>query len=259
MALTLHRIYSPDMLQNAATCLPGKDNLRYLKTVLRLKPGDKIIVFDGFGHEYESCIEDFGASGVNLSLGRQISQADKPIRLTLAQAVPKAGKMDLIVKTAAELGADVIIPFAAARSVSRIAGEKASAKATRWQKIVCEAARCSRSACVAAVEPVLSFTDMLSRAPSDARKLIFWEEENQQNIRDVLNDKRFAGAVHYFIIVGPEGGLSRDEVTSARDAGFVSVSLGRHILKVETASAAIISIIQYEKGIFSQAAGEGER
>jgi 16S rRNA (uracil1498-N3)-methyltransferase len=73
----------------------------------------------------------------------------------------------------------------------------------------------------------------------------------------VLNDSRFTKALHYFIVVGPEGGLSRDEVALAREAGFISESLGKQILKVETAAAAILSIIQYEKGIFSQAAGVG--
>ncbi len=256
MALTLPRIYSSETLKNAETCRLGTENLRYLKTVLRLKPGDKIIVFDGFGHEFEAQIESYSTSGVNVCLGEPMPQPDKKINMTLAQAIPKAGKMDLIVKTAAELGTDVIIPFTAARSVSRIEGEKASAKVARWQKIVREAARCSRSPQVAAIEPVLSFEDMLTRALPDARKLIFWEEEDQQNIRDVLNDSRFAGAAHYFVIVGPEGGLSRDEVDRAREAGFISVSLGKQILKVETAAAAILSIIQYEKGIFSQVAGE---
>jgi 16S rRNA (uracil1498-N3)-methyltransferase len=236
----------------------GKDNLRYLKTVLRLRPGDRIIVFDGFGYEFEACIDGFGASDVSLTLGKQFPKMERKISITLAQAIPKAGKMDLIVKTAAELGADVIVPFIAARSVSRIEGEKASMKVARWQKIVREAARCARSIQVTVVEPVLSFADMLSRAAPDERKLIFWEEEDQQSIRDALNEKRFAGAVCYFIIVGPEGGLSRDEVNLAKEAGFVSVSLGRQILKVETAAAAILSIIQYEKGIFSQS-GEEEK
>ena len=253
--MTLPRIYSSETLQNAKACELGTDNLRYLKTVLRLKPGDEIIVFDGFGHEFESRIEGFSASGVHVSLGTQIPQADKKISTTLAQAIPKAGKMDLIVKTAAELGTDVIIPFDAARSVSRIAGEKASAKVARWQKIVREAARCSRSPQLAVVEPVLSFADMLLRATPDARKLIFWEEEDQHNIKDILNDGQFDKAVNYFIVVGPEGGLSRDEVDEARGAGFISTSLGKRILKVETAAAAILSIIQYEKGIFSQRRG----
>ncbi len=161
--MTSPRIYSSETLHHAATCKLGADNLRYLKTVLRLKPGDQIVVFDGFGHEFEAHIESFSASGVNVRLGVPIPQADKKIRMTLAQAIPKAGKMDLIVKTAAELGTDVIIPFVATRSVSRVGGEKALAKVARWQKIVHEAARCTRSTQVTEVEPVLSFADMLLR------------------------------------------------------------------------------------------------
>jgi 16S rRNA (uracil1498-N3)-methyltransferase len=254
--LTLPRIYSSETLQNATVCSLGADNLRYLKTVLRLKSGDKIIIFDGFGHEFEGRIEAFSLSGVNVVLGKAIVPADKKIHITLAQAIPKAAKMDVIVKSAAELGTDVVIPFTALRSVSRIEGEKAAAKVARWQKIVQEAARCCRSVQVAAIEPVLSFADMLLKTTPDALKLIFWEEEDQKSIKDVLTDKKFAAVTNYFIIVGPEGGLSRDEVAAAKDAGFVSVSLGKQILKVETAAAAILSIIQYENGIFSQRAGE---
>jgi 16S rRNA (uracil1498-N3)-methyltransferase len=258
LALTLPRIYSPEPLQNATTCELDADNLRYLKTVLRLRPGDKMVVFDGFGHEFEASIQGFTASGVNVSLGAPVAQAAHKIRLTLAQAIPKAGKMDLIVKTAAELGTDVIIPFTAARSVGRIDEEKAQGKVGRWQKIVLEAARCSRSPRLAAIEPVVSFDEMLARATPDACKMIFWEEEDRLTIRDALNDQRFCGTGHYFIIVGPEGGLSREEVDRAKAAGFASVSLGRRILKVETAAAAIISIIQYERGIFSESAGRSE-
>jgi len=121
--LTIPRIYSPDALENKTTCELGPDNLKYIKQVMRLKQGDKINVFDGFGHEFESVIKGFTPKTVFIELGKRISQADKEIRITLAQAIPKAGKMDTIVKSAAELGADVIIPFDATRSVSRIAGE----------------------------------------------------------------------------------------------------------------------------------------
>jgi 16S rRNA (uracil1498-N3)-methyltransferase len=254
LTLTLPRIYSSETLQNASQCVLGADHLRYLKTVLRMKPGDAIHVFDGYGHEFEAQIENFSASGVMVRLGRLLPPVERKIRLTLAQGIPKAGKMDGIVRTAAELGTDVIIPVAAARSVRRIEGEKSSAKVARWQKIVQEAARCTRNSYVTLVEPVLSFADMLKRADSDARKLIFWEEEDRRTIRDVLHDDRFSGAAHYFIMVGPEGGLTREEVDRAGENGFISVSLGRQILKVETAAAAILSIIQYEKGIFSSAA-----
>ncbi len=249
--MTIPRIYCPDPIENKEICELGPDNYKYLKQVLRLKPGNKINVFDGFGHEFAAVIKNFSSGGVCVELGKRIPAAGKEIRVSLAQAIPKANKMDLIVKNAAELGADVIIPFTAARSISRIAGDKALSKVARWQKIAREAARCCRSNRVAEVSLPTSFANMLSQANSKSCKIIFWEEESQKSIKDALTDKKINSLRDFFIIVGPEGGFSKDEVEFAKKAGFISVSLGRQILKVETAATAIISIIQYEKGIFS--------
>jgi 16S rRNA (uracil1498-N3)-methyltransferase len=246
-------------LENKTTCELGPDNLKYLKQVMRLKRGDKINVFDGFDREFEAVIKGFSPKTVFIELGKRIPRTDKKIRITLAQAIPKAGKMDTIVKSAAELGADVIIPFDATRSVGRIAGEKSSLKVARWQKIAGEAARCCHSSHIAKVSKVSSFADMLNSASHDALKLIFWEEESQKTIKDMLTDNTFAATKDFFIVVGPEGGFSKEEITLAKEGGFVSVSLGKQILKVETAAAAIISIIQYEKGIFGNRSQEGKK
>ncbi len=254
--MTVPRIYSPDSLENKTTCELGQDNLKYLKQVMRLKNGDRINIFDGFGREFEAVIKNFSTKTVLIELGKIIPAADKEIQITLAQAIPKARKMDAIVKSAAELGADVIIPFDAARSVGNIAEEKGSLKIARWQKIATEAARSSHSSHITKVSNVLSFTDMLSAASGNALKLIFWEEESQKTIKDILTDKIIAGSKDFFIVVGPEGGFSKDEILKTKDAGFFSVTLGRQILKVETAAAAIISIIQYEKGIFGKKSRE---
>jgi 16S rRNA (uracil1498-N3)-methyltransferase len=254
--LTIPRIYSPDALENKNTCELGADNLKYLKQVMRLKNGDRINIFDGFGHEFEAVIKSYSTKTVLIELGKIIPAAGREISITLAQAIPKARKMDTIVKSAAELGADVIIPFDAARSVSYIAEEKSSSKIARWQKIATEAARCCHSSHITKVSEVSSFTDMLASASSEALKLIFWEEESQKTIKDILTDKAVTTVKDFFIIVGPEGGFSKDEIINTKEAGFISVSLGKQILKVETAAAAIISIIQYEKGIFSHRSQE---
>jgi len=253
--LTVPRIFSPIALEKEKLCELGQDNHKYLKQVLRLEQGARIKVFDGLGHEFEAVIKKFSTNRVALELGEKIETSGREIRITLGQALPKAGKMDVIIRGAAELGADVIIPFAAARSVSRIASEKSPLKAARWQKIAREAARCCRSAQITDVLPVASFETMLSRACKQALKMIFWEEEDQKSIKDILSNQTWAAAKDIFIIVGPEGGFSKDEILKAKEAGFISVSLGKQILKVETAALAIISIIQYEKGIFSNTRG----
>jgi 16S rRNA (uracil1498-N3)-methyltransferase len=254
--LTIPRIYSPDALANKTTCELGPDNLKYLKQVMRLKQGDRINIFDASGCEFEAEIESFLAKTVLIKLGKLIPAAGKEIKITLAQALPKAKKMDDIVKSASELGADAIIPFIAARSVSHIADEKSLQKVDRWQKIAREAARSSHSSHITVVSRILSFTDMLSSASGDSLKLIFWEEEYQKTIKDILTDGGLAAAKDFFIAVGPEGGFSKDEIMKTKEAGFISVSLGRQILKVETASAAIISIIQYERGFLGKKSQE---
>jgi len=249
--LTIPRIYSTEILQDKKTLLLPQDNLKYLKNVLRLKPGGKIAVFDSAGHEYEASITKYLTAGVEVITEKKIDRAEKEIRITLAQALPKAAKMDLIVKSAAELGVDLIIPFAAKRSVSHIAADKAAQKVRRWQKIALEASRATRAAGVTKVDNFRKFDAVLKSAVTPGARMIFWEEEEKITIKDALTDKSLDGCKNYFIIVGPEGGFAKDEITRALDAGFLSVSLGRHILKVETAAAAIISIIQYEKGVFS--------
>jgi len=249
--LTIPRIYSTEILENKKSILLPEDNLRYLKTVMRLNPGDKIIVFDGYGSEFEAIIEDFSIKSVGVKLGKKVPRENKEINITLAQALPKAAKMDLIVKSAAELGVDLIIPLAAERSVSRIDADKAAQKAKRWQKIAIEASRASRSGTITKVDNIAPLESVINLAGGKSAKMIFWEEEEKTTIKSALTDKTIDELKNYFIIVGPEGGFSKDEIALAKKAGFQSVGLGKQILKVETAAAAIISIIQYEKGLFS--------
>ncbi|HON59997.1 MAG TPA: 16S rRNA (uracil(1498)-N(3))-methyltransferase [Smithella sp.] len=256
--MTVPRLYSPENLENQKFCELADDNLNYLKNVLRLKPGEKIFVFDGFGHEFCAAIKNFSAKTVLLELKEALPPVPKEISLTLAQAIPKARKMDIIVKSAAELGADKIIPFEAARSIGYVAREKSSAKISRWQKIALEAARSSHGAYIPQVAPVASFEEMLCAAPDRCVKLIFWEEESRNTIKDVLSQECLPPAGDFFVIVGPEGGFSREEISQAIQKGFQPVSMGKQILKVETAAAAILTIIQYEKGIFSHSSKEAK-
>jgi 16S rRNA (uracil1498-N3)-methyltransferase len=257
--LTIPRIYSPEALENKIICELGEDNLKYLKQVMRLKQGDRINIFDGFGREFEAVIKSYSAKNVLIELEKLIPAVNKEISITLAQAIPKAKKMDAIVKTAAELGADIIIPFDAARSVVHITEEKSYSRVARWQKIAMEAARSSHSSYITQVLNVSSFTEMLSLASKDALKIIFWEEEYKKTIKDVLQDEFISHLKDFFVVVGPEGGFSKDEILKSKDSGFVSVSLGKQILKVETAAAAIVSIIQYEKGFFSKKLTGGKK
>jgi 16S rRNA (uracil1498-N3)-methyltransferase len=228
----------------------GGENLRYVKSVLRMKTGDHLILFDGAGWEYEAVIKNFSAKGINVEvLGKNRIQ-DEAVKITVLQALPKANKMDSIVQKATELGACRIIPFRSVRSVPQLTADKARVRVSRWRSIATEAARQCGRADIPEVNDVLSFEEMLASVEGGTLKIIFWEEESQRGIKKLLRDKRCEGAKDISVMIGPEGGFSREEVESAVRSGFISVSLGRNVLKVETAAVTIISIIQYELGIF---------
>jgi 16S rRNA (uracil1498-N3)-methyltransferase len=248
--LTVPRIYFPGITDKGEIFDLGGENLRYVKSVLRMKKGDHLVLFDGAGWEYETVIKNFSADGIKVEiLGKKRIQDESP-RITVLQALPKANKMDSIVRKATELGVRRIIPFRSARSVPQLTADKAHARVSRWRSIATEAARQCGRADIPEVDDVLSFEEMLASGQGEMLKIIFWEEVSERGIKKILRDKRYEGTRDIAVMIGPEGGFSREEVASAVRRGFISVSLGRNVLKVETAAVTIFSIIQYELGIF---------
>jgi 16S rRNA (uracil1498-N3)-methyltransferase len=248
--LTVPRIYFPGDIGKGKICKLGGQNLRYVKSVLRMKKGDHLILFDGTGCEYETLIEDFFADGITVKVLKKDSIPDKGVKITLYQALPKANKMDFIIQKATELGADRIVPFQSARSIPRLSVDKARLKISRWRNIATEAARQCGRADIPEVGGILSYEEVITCSEREKLKIIFWEEESVRGIKQVLRGEEYNGVNDISVIIGPEGGFSREEVDGAVGKGFISVSLGRNILKVETAALTILSIIQYEKGIF---------
>lgn len=248
--MTVPRIYFPVITGKGEAIDLGSENLRYVKSVLRMRKGDHLVLFDGAGWEYEAVIKSFSDDGIDVEvLGKNRIEDESP-NITLLQALPKANKMDSIVRKATELGARRIIPFRAARSVPQLTAEKAQARVSRWRSIATEAARQCGRADIPEVSDVLSFEEMLAAVEAGGLKIIFWEEESERGVKKLLRDSRYEGARDVTVMIGPEGGFSRAEVESAAKRGFISVSLGRNVLKVETAAVTILSIIQYELGIF---------
>ena len=251
--MTVPRVYFPRNLEDSDHFELGKENLRYVKSVLRMKKGDRLMLFDGSGWECEAVIRQIAADTIVVEVTKRYSPRDKGIFITLMQSLPKANKMDFIVRKATELGADRIVPFLSSRSIPRLSAEKTSSKITRWRNIALEAARQCGRADIPGIDEILSFEEALLQPEHKILNIIFWEEEAAKGVREVLCDKRYDGVKAISVIVGPEGGFTKEEVTRAGEKGFVSVSLGRQVLKVETAALAILSIIQYEKGMFGGA------
>jgi 16S rRNA (uracil1498-N3)-methyltransferase len=246
--VTIPRIYLPRPLDAGDTCSVAEDQTRYLTSVLRMQEGDALIVFNGSDWEYDAVIGPSRAGALSLEITNKRPVPQDEIEITLCQAIPKVEKMDGIIRHATELGVRRIIPFLAERSIPRWPAAKGPQKRERWQKIAVEAARqCGRSD-VPEIGEISSFVGMLSDLRNGALGLIPWEEEAGRGIREVLRNPRYSGTKSFHLVIGPEGGFARDEIAQARRAGFLPVSLGRRVLRVETAALAALAILQYERG-----------
>jgi 16S rRNA (uracil1498-N3)-methyltransferase len=250
------RIYSPPIHEGRDTVELAEDTVRYLRTVLRLGRGDEILLFDGTGWEYRGVIDRLeGREGTARITARRHTPLEIPVRITLAQALPKGDKMEFIVQKATELGAARVIPFRSSRTIPRRTEERAAKRLERWRRIAAEAAeQCGRGD-VPEIALTVSYAEALGMARPGSVKILFWESETERSIRAVLKSEEARSAREFFLVVGPEGGLSGEEAQMAREAGFLTASLGRLVLRVETAALAILAIFQYECGLIGTLKG----
>ena len=247
--MTVPRIHVSRPPQGRTLELEG-DDFRYIRNVLRLRTGDLLTVFDGEGTEYESVVKDYAAKRVILEVVSRKNAERPPFSLTLAQSLAKGDKMDFIIQKATELGATRIVPFISTRSVPKLSDEKAGSRTARWRKIAVESSRQCGRAFIPEVTEVKSFEEMLTLAEGVSLPIIFWEEEKETGIGDILRDTRHRAADDIFVVIGPEGGFTAGEVDLAQRHGLIPASLGSTVMRTETAPIAVLSIIQYEKGAF---------
>lgn len=223
----------------------GSD-VNHIKNVLRMKPGEEISVSNGQdGREYRCGILWLEESRVVCELRFVKEDAvELPSRVYLFQALPKADKMELIVQKAVELGAYEVIPVAARRCVVKLDDRKAAARTARWQGIAEAAAKQSRRGIIPRVTEVMSFDRALAYASDMDVRLIPYElAEGMDRTRAILEglcpNQRIA------VFIGPEGGFERAEIEKAMAAGVEPVTLGRRILRTETAGLTVLSWILY--------------
>lgn len=245
--MSIPRLYIPQSIETGDVCIATAEQTRYLKTVLRMRAGEPLRVFTGMGREYDAVIRQT-AEGFALEINNRRTVMADAIEITLCQAIPKTDKMEAIIRHATELGVGRIIPFHAERSIPRWPAEKSLQKRDRWQKIAVEASRqCGRTD-IPEIGEIVSLTEVLHCAHPDWLKLICWEEESVRGIREILRKPKNEGTKGFLLVVGPEGGFDKKEIDQAQQAGFLSVSLGKRVLRVDTAAVAVIAILQYEKG-----------
>lgn len=247
----------PEKLKSEEISITG-EQARYLSLVMRAKPGDALVLFDGLGFKYECTIISVHKKEVTARLVKKSPYSvESPLSITLGQGLPKADKMDLIVQKATELGVGKIIPIIAERSQVRH-----THKTGRWKKIAQSASQQSGRDKIPVISEAVSLDDFLEqhitplarRCIEDIKGvklcshiyIIFSENYNSSNLKQILGSLK--GIMDITILVGPEGGFTKQEVDLASERGFVPISLGPRILRTETAPIAALSIIQYELG-----------
>lgn len=223
--------------------ITGSD-ARHIKTVLRLKSGDKIGLFDGKGFEYEAKIVDLSTGRVKVSVIRRFpSTAESPVQITVAQGFLKEKKMDGLVRQLSELGIIKWNPFIAERSVPRPDKKQLSARTKRWEKISKEAIKQCKRGCIMEIGDTVSFEEILNLSQTADLKIAFWENELQPLNAELPRPDRNINKI--YALLGPEGGFTQQEIESARDRGFVTASLGPRILRAETATVAACVLLQH--------------
>ena len=239
----------PSQIQGNKIIITGKD-VNHIRNVLRMKPGEEISVKDGSeDKEYRCGIEELGEEEIICEL-RFIKEEgmELPSKIYLFQGLPKADKMELIIQKAVELGVYEVIPVASKRAVVKLDEKKAKSKVQRWQGIAQAAAKQSKRGIIPRVQEVMSFEEAAQYSRRAQVGLIPYElaEENGQNMQKT---KAVIGSIKpgedVAVFIGPEGGFAREEIGAALGKGLIPITLGKRILRTETAGMAVLSILMY--------------
>jgi 16S rRNA (uracil1498-N3)-methyltransferase len=230
--------------------ITGSD-VKHIRSVLRLKPGDTIALFDGEGTEYECAIMTSSPRHIGLSvLNSTRIVRESPVHITIAQALLKGPKMDWIIQKLTELGVSAFIPFPAKRSIPQLDADRSESRGHRWTKIACEALKqCGRSV-APDIGAIRSFDDMIrSEAQYDLKIMLcpaLFPNISRGSLKESLDETPDAQRI--VAVIGPEGGFTRKEIDAAAKRGYVPVSAGIRILRSETAAITSAAILQYVYG-----------
>ena len=235
---------SSEDLEREEVFLSG-ENAQHAK-VLRLKPGESVLLCDGEGHEgicRVICTENWHLRMEQ----RRDSQSEAAVKVSVYMALPKADKLEHVIQKATELGAYEIVTFPSARCVSRPDDKSLKKKLERWQKIAASASEQSGRGRIPKVIVLNSFPEALSRAAQADKALMFYEHEEALTLKMALSSGTY-GTVS--LLTGPEGGLEEAEVAQAREAGMQVCTLGKRILRCETAPLCALSAVMFDAGEF---------
>ena len=236
----------PEELESRFLVLTG-ENAAHAK-VLRIKEGERVVVCDGSGRECVCTVSDASSGQISLVADELTdSQTETSVRVSVYMAFSKGDKLEHVIQKATELGAFEIVAFPSARCVSKPDEKSLKKKLERWQKIAASAAEQSGRGRIPVVSIAESYAAAINRAVSADLGILFYENEQATTLRMALESKSFTSVS---ILTGPEGGLELQEVEQASKAGLSICTLGKRILRCETAPLCALSAIMYHCGEF---------
>lgn len=237
---------SSEEMQSDFLVLTG-ENADHAK-VLRLKQGEQVCICDGQGNECLCTVSDVASGQYSLVVNSTSKSVSEPaVCVDVYMALPKADKLEHVIQKATELGATRIITFPSARSIAKLEEKSLSKKIERWQKIAASAAEQCGRGIVPQVLALKNYKEAVKQACTSQKAILFYENERSRTLQMTLNEGDFTSVS---IITGPEGGLTDEEVELAVNSGVSVCTLGRRILRCETAPLCALSAIMYHSGEF---------
>lgn len=248
--MPIPRIYTNSVLTEGTIFRPDKKAANHLVRVLRLKPGAKIILFNGRGGHYESVIDNIKGNIVEIAIGHHLAiETESPLDITLAQGISRGERMDYTIQKSVELGVSNIIPLITERCGVKLDAERSAKRLDHWQGVIVSACeQCGRNR-IPVVHPVNTLQGWLSQSTHHL------EAENTGRAHPYLKlvlDTHHSNTLSQharpdgpiILLIGPEGGLTDVELQQVNEAGFASIRLGPRILRTETAGIAAITALQ---------------
>ena len=232
-----------DMIEQNRVTLSEEDSL-HLARVLRASKGEEITLCDDAGNEHRAVVAEISKKTVVAEvIETKPCETEPKVKVTIFQGLPKGSKMELIIQKCVEIGVCTIVPVATARAVVKLSEEKGKGKEERWNKISQEAAKQSSRGIIPVVESPVSFEEAVKRAENFDMALIPYEKQEGGSLKDYLRGKTPETVA---VFIGPEGGFEESEIALAENCGIKAVSLGKRILRTETAPLTALSVIMYE-------------
>lgn len=234
----------PEQIKENTVEITGSD-VNHIANVLRHSKGDNIMI-SSEGFLYDCTIDEILKDRIVAIINKRTKMdTELNVEVVLYQGLPKGDKMDLIIQKNVELGASLIVPVIMERTIVRIEGKDVRKRVDRWNRIALEAAKQCGRAKVPEVLPPVFFKEFLKHSKGKF-KIMPYENENELHLKKFFGSIEKEEDLSFDVLIGPEGGISRQEAGEAEESGFIPVTLGKRILRTETASLYVTSCIAYE-------------